>query len=357
MGSAELNKNKKIRTMGTVVQSVLILILMILVILLMSEMGRLQGTARVINYAGLVRGATQREVKLEITGYQNDELIQYLDDILNGLKYGDGNYNLVTLDDTDYNKKLDAQIEYWGNLKRQIRKVRELGYEDTDIVEVSETYFDMADETVFAAENYSVQTAGKIRALETASAVDMLILVILMIMQMVSAVRITRKNKILEQKVYIDLHTGLPNKSRCEEIFHDMRAIKGEVACIIFDLNNLKITNDTLGHSVGDQLIMNFARLLRNVVPMKNFVGRYGGDEFVVVICDTSKKEVENILNQLQEEVDQFNRYGRNETISYAYGWAFSKDYTDCTLRVLFDKADHYMYENKRAKKEASKNE
>lgn len=253
MGSAELNKNKKIRTMGTVVQSVLILILMILVILLMSEIGTLQGTARVINYAGLVRGATQREVKLEITGYQNDELIQYLDDILNGLKYGDGNYNLITLDDTDYNKKLDAQIEYWGNLKRQIRKVRELGYEDTDIVEVSETYFDMADETVFAAENYSVQTAGKIRALETASAVDMLILVILMIMQMVSAVRITRKNKILEQKAYIDLHTGLPNKSRCEEIFHDMRAIKGEVACIIFDLNNLKITNDTLGHSVGDQ--------------------------------------------------------------------------------------------------------
>lgn len=186
---------------------------------------------------------------------------------------------------------------------------------------------------------------------------DMLILVILMIMQMVSAVRITRKNKILEQKAYIDLHTGLPNKSRCEEIFHDMRAIKGEVACIIFDLNNLKITNDTLGHSVGDQLIMNFARLLRNVVPMKNFVGRYGGDEFVVVICDTSKEEVENILNQLQEEVDQFNRYGRNETISYAYGWAFSKDYTDCTLRVLFDKADHYMYENKRDKKEASKNE
>ena len=51
--------------MGTVVQSVLILILMILVILLMSEIGRLQGTARVINYAGLVRGGTQRWIKME----------------------------------------------------------------------------------------------------------------------------------------------------------------------------------------------------------------------------------------------------------------------------------------------------
>ena len=65
MSSAELNKNKKIRTMGTVVQSVLILILMILVILLMSEIGRLQGTARVINYAGLVRRSEERRVGKE----------------------------------------------------------------------------------------------------------------------------------------------------------------------------------------------------------------------------------------------------------------------------------------------------
>lgn len=48
---------------------------------MMIQISRLQGTARVINYAGLVRGATQREVKLEITGNQNEELIKYLDDI------------------------------------------------------------------------------------------------------------------------------------------------------------------------------------------------------------------------------------------------------------------------------------
>ena len=84
----------------------------------MSEIGRLQGTARVINYAGLARGATQREVKLEITGYQNDELIQYLDDILNGLKYGDGNYNLITLDDTDYNREAGCTDRVLGKFKK-----------------------------------------------------------------------------------------------------------------------------------------------------------------------------------------------------------------------------------------------
>lgn len=43
---------------------------------------------------------------------------------------------------------------------------------------------------------------------------------------------------------------------------------------IMFDLNNLKRANDTYGHAVGDQLITNFARLLRNAIPAKDFVGR-----------------------------------------------------------------------------------
>ena len=75
-------KNKKSRNIIGIIQSCLIFALVILVIFMMIQINRLQGTARVINYAGLVRGATQREVKLEITGSQNDELIKYLDDIL-----------------------------------------------------------------------------------------------------------------------------------------------------------------------------------------------------------------------------------------------------------------------------------
>lgn len=78
---------KKSKNIVGIIQSCLILILIVLIIFIMVNISRLQGTARVINYAGLVRGATQREVKLEITGNQNEELVQYLDDILSGLKY------------------------------------------------------------------------------------------------------------------------------------------------------------------------------------------------------------------------------------------------------------------------------
>ena len=82
MRSTERQAHKKKKNIIGIMQSVLILFIVIIVVMMMIQIGNLQGTARVINYAGLVRGATQREIKLEITGTQNDELIQYLDDII-----------------------------------------------------------------------------------------------------------------------------------------------------------------------------------------------------------------------------------------------------------------------------------
>ena len=148
---------------------------------MMVLIGKLQGTARVINYTGLVRGATQREVKLEITGNPNDELIDYLDGILEDLKYEDGDYNLVKLDDNDYEKKLDTQIAFWILLKNEIYKVREYGYENTDIVNLSEEYFQLADQTVSAAEKYSERIADNIRLFETFTAIDMIIIIVFII--------------------------------------------------------------------------------------------------------------------------------------------------------------------------------
>ena len=74
-----------------------------------------------------------------------------------------------------------------------------------------------------------------------------------------------------------DSHTGLPNKSACEKILNNKEIIDEPTACIMFDLNNLKTVNDTMGHSSGDQLIMNFARLLRSVIPEEDFVEAHGG--------------------------------------------------------------------------------
>ena len=342
---------KRWRTFATIIQSILIIAMMVLVASMIFQINCLQGTARVINYAGLVRGATQRAVKLEIVGQGNDDLIIYLDEILNGLKYESGKYNLVSLKDEVYQNDLDLQMEYWKQLKAEIYRVRAYGYESTDFVDMSEEYFKMADETVSAAEKYSESIATVIRHLEIATAVDITILILIMLARSLEAVRMRHRNHQLEQKAFTDQHTGLPNKGRCEEFFYDTELMQKPVACMVFDLNNLKIANDTLGHSVGDQLIVNFARLLRNAVPSPNFVGRYGGDEFMAVIYDASRPEIETILNQLQKDVQEFNRLhhggGQFVEVSYACGWALSSEFPNCSFRVLFDRADKNMYENK----------
>ena len=347
MLNQEVQSDKKSKNIIGIVQSCLILILVVLIIYMMIQISRLQGTARVINYAGLVRGATQREVKLEITGNQDEELINYLDDILSGLRYQDGHYDLVRLYDKEYQEKLQIQSDYWDKLKIEIEAVRNVGYENTDIVNMSEIYFKMADETVFAAENYSQRIAERIRTIELLSALDMLCLVILVIIQTMAAMKMAVKNKLLEQKAYTDAHTGLPNKRACKELLINKEIIKEPTACIMFDLNNLKTVNDTMGHSAGDQLIMNFARLLRSVIPEKDFVGRYGGDEFMAVIYHTSKTEVEDLLKSLYREKDRLNSNENQIQIDYACGWAFPDEDGAYTMQMLLDKADVYMYENK----------
>lgn len=339
------------KKIGTILKTMLILLLAGLVIIMMVEIRKIQGTAKVVNYAGLVRGATQREVKLEIAGNANDDLMAYLDDILDGLKYGDGVYDLVRLPDSTYQNGLDRQIECWTKLKSEIISAREKGYKNTDVLDMSETYFKMADKTVSAAENYSERVAGIIRIVEILSIADIIMIVMLIIQQTIADIRIKNSNKILEKKAYIDLQTGLPNKSKCEEILHNYEYISEPVGFVMFDLNNLKRTNDTYGHAVGDQLITNFARLLRNAIPSKDFVGRYGGDEFIAIITQTTKEEILSIMEDVHSTVKHFNENIHKVEVSYAYGYAFSEDYSECTMKTLFNKADKHMYENKAIEK------
>ena len=84
-----------------------------------------------------------------------------MDDILLGLRYQDGHYNLVKLNDEEYQGKLKIQSDYWDKLKTEIEAVRNKGYENTDIVNVSEIYFTMADaDSKGNADGNAKQTAG-----------------------------------------------------------------------------------------------------------------------------------------------------------------------------------------------------
>ena len=85
---------------------------------------------------------------------------------------------------------------------------------------------------------------------------------------------------------------------------------------IIFDLNDLKEVNDTLGHIAGDTLIMNFAHIIRTSIPEKYFVGRYGGDEFIALLNDVSEDEVKSIIKKVQDEANRYNEFSKQIFLS-----------------------------------------
>ena len=80
--------------------------------------------ADLINYTGIVRGASQKLVKMELNDIHGDDLIVYIDDIVNSLCTGRGAYDLPLPDDADYLDELHQTKEAWEQLKQQIYAVR-----------------------------------------------------------------------------------------------------------------------------------------------------------------------------------------------------------------------------------------
>lgn len=89
--------------------------------------GKIQGTARVVNYAGLVRGKTQRIVKLEISGTPEDALLGDMASYIEGLRFGSSELNLVRLDDADFQTKMTALSSEFDDLRNELILVRQRG--------------------------------------------------------------------------------------------------------------------------------------------------------------------------------------------------------------------------------------
>ena len=96
---------------GHIIQLFTVLLTAILIILFFGVLmlvGKIQGTARVVNYAGLVRGKTQRIVKLEISGTPEDDLLGDVASYIEGLRFGSSELDLSRLDDADFQTNMTS---------------------------------------------------------------------------------------------------------------------------------------------------------------------------------------------------------------------------------------------------------
>lgn len=151
--------DKKISKITRGLMTVLTVILIALFLTIMVLVSKIQGTARVVNYAGLVRGKTQRIIKLEDAKEPQDEMIESVASFIEGLRYGSDELNLVRLDDHAFQNKMKELDEHFQKLQKEIRQVRKEGYENTEIIEKSEVFFVICDEATGLAEKYAQKKA------------------------------------------------------------------------------------------------------------------------------------------------------------------------------------------------------
>ncbi|SCJ36274.1 Cyclic di-GMP phosphodiesterase response regulator RpfG [uncultured Clostridium sp.] len=114
----------------------------------------------------------------------------------------------------------------------------------------------------------------------------------------------------LRKSIYIDSLTGVYNRVYFEKKKEELNNSKYmPIGIIVGDVNGLKIVNDTFGYLEGDKFLTEIAKMLKSIVSKNDFIFRWGGDEFVILIpnCDESKCEkiINNITNECKK--NQFN--------------------------------------------------
>ncbi|MDU0460771.1 MAG: diguanylate cyclase, partial [Geobacteraceae bacterium] len=154
--------------------------------------------------------------------------------------------------------------------------------------------------------------------------------------------------KIIRSYMVRDSMTGLFNHTTTKEhldtaIAHAQRK-EEEVCFAMIDVDNFKTVNDSYGHPVGDRVLIALARLLGQRVRKTDVVGRFGGEEFAVVLPGCSISEAVTLLNELRESFAAVRFQSKGETFSctFSCGVAPLSLYGDAT--ALCKAADEALY-------------
>ncbi len=145
----------KIETLVKLILGILIIFALLSAFLTTFYINQLMYNGKLVNYAGIVRGGTQRIVKLEVAGIHSDHLIGTLDKILSGLSEGSKELGLPKVGDEKFLSKLNEVKNKWNNLKELIRLTRQDKTYLPKLLEESENYFTLTNELVSLAEEFS----------------------------------------------------------------------------------------------------------------------------------------------------------------------------------------------------------
>lgn len=167
-----------------------------------------------------------------------------------------------------------------------------------------------------------------------------------------------RAEKELQGSLLTDELTGLYNRRGLLTLGeHQVRIARRQkigVYILFADVDNLKTINDTFGHSAGDIMLRETAKILRDTYRETDVIARVGGDEFVVLSLATSRSDADKTITRLEENLARFNSKGNGGYhLSVSYGSSSCGPEGQPLLDELMSLADKAMCEQKKRKKEA----
>ncbi len=165
--------------------------------------------------------------------------------------------------------------------------------------------------------------------------------------------RLLRSKDELEKLSRTDELTRLPNRRYLldklgQELFHHNRRNRA-MALAVIDLDHFKAINDTYGHQAGDQVLFELARIIDDSCRGYDIVGRYGGEEFIVVLPDTDEKDARTTCERIRRRVEDhsFDARGRKINLTVSIGVACKKAHEKASADDLFHRADKALYRAK----------
>jgi len=165
------------------------------------------------------------------------------------------------------------------------------------------------------------------------------------------------KNQINEIK-YLSFHDSLTNLYNRRFFEEEMKRLDSKRKCpitiVVADINGLKLINDSFGHLVGDEMIKMAASIIKNECRESDIVSRWGGDEFVAILPNTSSKRADELIASIKKScIESSYEYG---VLTLSFGH-YSKTKEDESMIDVFKFAENNMYKEKAIESKGSHGE
>lgn len=154
-----------------------------------------------------------------------------------------------------------------------------------------------------------------------------------------------------ESRANRDRLTNLPNREAYEKRFRESiqrwGRSEGALCIAVGDVDRFKAINDVYGHLAGDKVLKKIALLIKNAIREVDFVGRYGGEEFVLVFENTPQDAVVKVLNKIRQQIEACEFHCRNKRVIITMSFGITSFMQGDNVESAFNRADAALYRAK----------